>query len=61
MLMKTNYIPYLMYGISYIQHTYCKISNISRTKSPNLNASRLVLQLSLSNPIKPDVKSRMKM
>ena len=27
--------------------TYRKISNISRTKSPNLNVSRLVLQLSL--------------
>ena len=40
---------------------YCKIYNISRTKSPNLNVSRLVLQLSLPNPMKPGVKSRMKM
>ena len=40
---------------------YRKISNIGRTKSPNLNVSRLVLQLSLPNPIKPGVKSRMKM
>ena len=38
-----------------------KSSNIRRTKSPNLNVSRLVLQLSLSNPMKPGVKSRMKM
>ena len=38
-----------------------KISSISRTKFQNLNDSRLVLQLSLPNPLKPDVKSRMKM
>ena len=42
-------------------YTYRKISNIRRTKSPNLNVSRLVLQLSLPNPMKPGVKSRMKM
>ena len=40
---------------------YCKIFNISGTKSPNLNVSHLVLQLSLPNLMKPDVKSRMKM
>ena len=40
---------------------YRKISNIRRTKSPNLNVSRLVVQLSLPNPLKPDVKLRMKM
>ena len=40
---------------------YCKISNISHTKSQHLNYSHLVLQLSLSNPLKPGVKSRMKM
>ena len=38
-----------------------EISNISRTKSPNFHVSRLVLQLSLPNPMKPGVKSRMKM
>ena len=32
---------------------YRKISNIRRTKSPNLNVSRLVVQLSLPNPMKP--------
>ena len=40
---------------------YRKLSNIRRTQSPNLNVSRLVLQLSLPNPMKPGVKSRMKM
>ena len=32
---------------------YCKISNTSHTKSPNLIVPRLVLQLSLANPMKP--------
>ena len=36
-----------------------KASSISRTKSPNLNVSHLVLQLSLPNPLKPNVKLRM--
>ena len=40
---------------------YRKISNISRTKFPNLNVSHLVLQLSLPNPFKPSVKWIMKM
>ena len=40
---------------------YHKISNIWRTKSQNLNHSCLVMKLSLSNPLKPGVKSRMKM
>ena len=40
---------------------YRKISNIRRTKSPNLDVSRLVVQLSSPNPVKPGVKSRMKM
>ena len=43
-----------------IYKDYRKISNISRTKSPNLDVFRLVLQLSLPNPMKPGVKSRMK-
>ena len=42
-------------------HMYHKISNIRRTKSPNLNVSRLVVQLSSPNPMKPAVQSRMKM
>ena len=36
---------------------YHQTSNIRCTKSRNLNASRLVLQLSLPNPLKPGVKS----
>ena len=38
-----------------------KISNVRHNKSPNLNVSRFVVQLSLPNPMKPGVKSRMKM
>ena len=40
---------------------YSQTFNIRCTKSQNLNVSRLVLQLSLPNPLKPGVKSRMKM
>ena len=36
---------------------YRQISNISRTKSQNLNVSRLVLELSLPNPLKPGVNN----
>ena len=42
-------------------YKYRKVSNISRTKSQNLIVSDLVLQLSLPNPLKLGVKSRMKM
>ena len=40
---------------------YRQIFDIRRTKSQDLNVSRLVLRLSLPNPLKPRVKSRMKM
>ena len=40
---------------------YRKTSSINRTKSQNLNVYNLVFQLSLLNPLKPGVKSRMKM
>ena len=50
-----------MQGCWIANHNYCKISNIRRTESQNLNVSRLILQLSLPNPMKPGVKSRMKM
>ena len=40
---------------------YRKVSNIRCTKCQNLNDSRLVLQLSVPNPLKPSVKSIMKM
>ena len=45
----------------HVETIYCQISNISCIKSQNLNVSRLVLQLSLCNILKPGVKSRMKM
>ena len=35
---------------------YRQFSNITRTQSPNINVSRLDLQLSLPNPLKPRVK-----
>ena len=40
---------------------YRQVSNIRRTKSQHLKDSRTVLRLSLPNPLKADVKSRMKM
>ena len=46
-------------NLNFIHHN--KISNISHTKYHNLNVSHLILQLSLPNPLKPGVKSRMKM
>ena len=56
--------PYSVNWIVALWHqmgTYRKFSNIRRTKSQNLNASRLILYLSLPNPLKPDVKLSMKM
>ena len=41
--------------------TYRQVSNIRRTKSQHLKDAHTVLRLSLPNPLKPDVKSRMKM
>ena len=41
--------------------SYHETSIIIHTKSLNLNISRLILQLYLLNPLKPRVKSRMKM
>ena len=40
---------------------YRQVSNIRRTEFQHLKDSRTVLRLSLPNPLKPDVKSRMKM
>ena len=51
----TNMMQMLWLGI------YRQISSIRRCKSQNLNVSRLVLQLSLSSPPKPGIKSGMKM
>ena len=39
--------------------SYRQVSNIRRTKSQHLKDCRTVLRLSLPNPLKPDVKSRM--
>ena len=44
-----------------IKNIYCQVSNIRRTESKTLNVSRLSLQLSLHNLLKPGVKPRMKM
>ena len=52
-------VGHLAMTVTAILH-YSNISNRRRTKSPNWNVSRLVLQLSLPNPMKPCVKSRMK-
>ena len=43
-----------------IKTKYCQTSDISHTKSQNLNVSHLVLQLSLPNSLKPVFKSRIK-
>ena len=40
---------------------YRQVANIRHTKSKHLKDSLTVLRLSLPNPLKPDVKSRMKM
>ena len=40
---------------------YRQTSNMKRTKSQHLNFCRLVLQLSLPNPVELGVRSRMKM
>ena len=45
----------------YMEDIYRQVSNIRRTKSQRLNDYRTVLRLSLPNPLKPDVKSKMKM
>ena len=43
------------------QTDYRKTFSIRLNELQHLNVSRLVLQLSLLNPLKPGVKSRMKM
>ena len=42
-----------------MRSTYRKTSSISQAKPQNLNVSRLVLQSSLPNPLKPGVKPKM--
>ena len=50
-----------LFVVGYPLYLYRKISSISRTKSQNLNAFCILLQLSSLNPLKPGVKLRMKM
>ena len=71
----TNHLPYYIRILNCEWHTLAifsityhngaetkdrQASSINRFKSQYLNVSRLVLQLSLSNPLKPGVKSRMR-
>ena len=49
------------YSNALAANNYRQVSNIRRTKSQHLKISHTVLRLSLPNPLKPDVKSRMKM
>ena len=44
-----------------MRNDYSQTSNIRDNKSQHLNVSRLVLQMSLPNPLKPGVKLGMKM
>ena len=53
--------PQLYTGRICENRKYRKIFSIRHTNSQNLSGSRLVLQLSLPNPLKPSVKSKMKM
>ena len=58
----TNRIVYaLIISLRVADGIYRNTPNIRRTKSQNLNVCRLILQLSLSNPLKLDAKSRIKM
>ena len=49
------------FGCAVFGFGYRQISNIRRTKSHNIYVSRLIFQLSLLKPLKPGVKSIMKM
>ena len=40
---------------------YRQTSDVTRTKSQNLNVSRLILQLSLPSPLNLSVESKMKL
>ena len=53
------YVSYSDYV--FLWSVYRQVSNIRRTKSQHSQDSRTVLWLSLPNPLKPDIKSRMKM
>ena len=57
---RCGWCPCMVRGES-LNTTYRQTSNITHIKLKKMNLSRLVLQLSLHNPLKPGVKSRMKM
>ena len=48
-------------GVNLPSYNYRKSSSMSRTESQYLIVSCVIMQLSLLNPLKPGVKSRMKM
>ena len=50
-----------MVNCTYPFSDYRQVSNIRCTKSQNLNDSHILLKSYLANPLKPGVKSRMKM
>ena len=54
-----SFVVVLVWMLCCVRPTYRQTANISSTKTRNVNISRLVL-LSLPNPLKPDVKSRLK-
>ena len=52
-------IEHKLIQIGNIDGIYRQFSNLRLTQSQNINVSRLVLQLSLPDSLKPDVKLRM--
>ena len=58
---KKQWVTDLPTSLEYHFVMYRKTSSISRTKFQNLNVSCILLQLSSRHPLKPGVKSRMKM
>ena len=57
----THMKNFVVLCLVWLHHSYRKTSSINRTKSQNINVSCLLLHWSLSNPLKPCVKLRMKM
>ena len=50
-----------MHQLTHFTLMHRQTSHMRRTKTQHFNVSRLILQLSLPNPLKPSVISRMKM
>ena len=53
--------PVMSYVVPDLSEHYRKVSNIRCIKTQILNASRLILLLSLLNPLKPGIELRMEM